>query len=725
MILDIPKVVKEWSYLVNDGMPDPTNTAHLIKLGQLLIEMKYDPVFVYEYISSLEEAIPDNVLKKKIKNPKTGRQILVSTGLGYKGGKTPSQKAGYGAAKQYLDDEGYDEEDIKSAEEKGKEPEGEGRKVSDVIDSMGTDKRSLKNREQVKASIQAINDSLDNKINDESNPHRKDHEEVKGIMGKMFGGEELSEQDKEKLKPYLRITESPQGSPESVKFYIAQSPNNWKRQGSDKADRIYVGGKGVSNSNTAILKNYLKSQGISEIKTSTWGGKKTAPNQTFVDEKGKPKVIKKSDGKPVASVKKSSSGKIESVKVGSLEIKRLDVNEPGISDKEKVLRDRNNRNMEEYSEAIEKGDLDFIDMNKGVVPDTPENRVTVIKDAIGGMADRYAELAEQAGGVDDETRSIISGLKSFSERDPNEDPEQWFADFKSTMSAIANHNGVPSLSEGWANYAEIYDAIVDMHDNGNGTENGGCALLPESSTLETVDIISIGSRGEGDRKIVTLDGRSVKKGVGGASALTAKVEKSTMKDDPDGKKKEIIVGISKSHDKIYAKGLDKPLEEHQKLQKDNRDNMKKAATRVGVSEEYLSNLEAELEEGAIGHKKIMSALYGKDGKSGLYSERKKKGLPVDDDTMEKLKLRIENYYMYGYISHKAYEDNLKMQLFSNDSIKSQTKGLAEKGEIEIDSSDGVSTLAIPSFEFNVGWSIEGRSQNPGAGRLHNKPLEEV
>ena len=51
MILDIPKVVKEWSYLVSTGMPDTTNTAHLIKLGQLLIEMKYDSVFVYEYIS--------------------------------------------------------------------------------------------------------------------------------------------------------------------------------------------------------------------------------------------------------------------------------------------------------------------------------------------------------------------------------------------------------------------------------------------------------------------------------------------------------------------------------------------------------------------------------------------------------------------------------------------------------------------------------------------------
>ena len=105
--------------------------------------MKYDPVFVYEYISSLEEAIPDNVLKKKIKNPETGRQILVSTGLGYKDGDTPAQESGYKAAKQYLDDEGYDEEDIKSAEEKGKEPEVSDIEMPDVDTEEVTPKRML------------------------------------------------------------------------------------------------------------------------------------------------------------------------------------------------------------------------------------------------------------------------------------------------------------------------------------------------------------------------------------------------------------------------------------------------------------------------------------------------------------------------------------------------------------------------------------------------------
>ena len=84
MTLDIPKVVKKWSYLVNDGMPDPTNTAHIIKLGQLLVEMKYDPVFVFEYISNLEEAIPDSVLKSKINDLLTRKNSKSNQSLVYK-----------------------------------------------------------------------------------------------------------------------------------------------------------------------------------------------------------------------------------------------------------------------------------------------------------------------------------------------------------------------------------------------------------------------------------------------------------------------------------------------------------------------------------------------------------------------------------------------------------------------------------------------------------------
>ena len=37
-----------------------------------------------------------------------------------------------------------------------------------------------------------------------------------------------------------------------------------------------------------------------------------------------------------------------------------------ITETEKKLRERNNRNMDEYAKAIKKGDLKFIDMDDGV-----------------------------------------------------------------------------------------------------------------------------------------------------------------------------------------------------------------------------------------------------------------------------------------------------------------------------------------------------------------------
>ena len=174
-------------------------------------------------------------------------------------------------------------------------------------------------------------------------------------------------------------------------------------------------------------------------------------------------------------------------------------------------------------------------MDEGVMPDSPENRVIVIQQSLGRIADRLGELGnrpiagvpKQKGvnppPVDDEAKAIIQKIKEFSKRNPNEDPEQWFDDLQDVMIEMAGHE---TLEQGWANYAEIYDAIREMHDDGKGTENGRCALLPESTTLETVDILTITEVGKGTNKIVTIDGRSVKKGAGGPSQLTAKVRKS-------------------------------------------------------------------------------------------------------------------------------------------------------------------------------------------------------
>ena len=44
--------------------------------------------------------------------------------------------------------------------------------------------------------------------------------------------------------------------------------------------------------------------------------------------------------------------------------------------------------------------------------------------------------------------------------------------------------------------------------------------------------------------------------------------------------------------------------------------------------------------------------------------------------------------------------------------------------MEIDVSDGVTTLAYPGCEFNIGFDTEGRSTNPGGGRFHNEKKAE-
>ena len=240
------------------------------------------------------------------------------------------------------------------------------------------------------------------------------------------------------------------------------------------------------------------------------------------------------------------------------------------------------------------------------------------------------------------------------------------------------------------------------------------------------------SDGNNERKVVTLDGRSVKKGVGGASALTSKCNKSTYKNDKDGKKKQAVIEISESHSAIYDLPLEADMKQHQAHHKQYRKDIIAKAKTLGVSDNFVKNIENRLTDpkncpkplpkgnpcGAA-HQSITEAV------NTLIQKRKEKGLPVDEATMAKIRMRLDNYYYYTFLSHEAYNHNVDVQDFSNDSVLSQkgdTGGaeLARKRRISINSSNGVTILAYPRPEFNVGFSLDGRSSNPGAGRFHNE-----
>jgi hypothetical protein len=386
--------------------------------------------------------------------------------------------------------------------------------------------------------------------------------------------------------------------------------------------------------------------------------------------------------------------------------------------------------------------MNFIDMDEGVYPDSPQNREKVIQSSLTNMLAHFDMLGNKdvadgisAADLPKSTVGILNKLRRIAASNPNGEPpspegaKEWFDAFEETMSEFANDE---KLKEGWANFAEVYTAIRAMHNNGEGTKNGKCVLLPESSTLETVDVIQL-SRSTAKSKYVTLDGISVKKGKGGASALTSKIDKAVMTGDDGGTKKKRILEMSASHTEIYEDGVD-----HKKY----RNGQKKSAIAAGVDPKWVEQVENEATSTNPKSKVNVALKTIMDRRKKSAPTPKKKGKPTEleqaemksflkeeEEQKEIIKQRLQSYYINTYLTHMAYNQSVDAQDFGNDSVKSQPtdKGgakLRDERKIEVDSSDGITTLAYARPVFDVGFSDDGRSSNPGSGRLTNKNKED-
>ena len=723
---------KENGEVDSDTTTTGVKAEHLHLVDELMLEM------IYGFIEEATATTKDWKLAARIGGPegkivyfgsKEKKQAALDAGSHVDVDKNLKAKDSKSTTKEPVAGAGLFDKDYKDARggQKDKEPKGKkGGSLDDLMNSIPDKGKIADQKSKVNRSKKNILDYLEKESNNKKNPHANELGKVNLIMQKVFNGEKLNAAEKKLVARWVRVAEPTEANPDTSKYYIALEPNNFKKRVKEE-----TGGKGAANVVFSEFRKFMENAGLVQVSATTFGGKKSTANQTFVDEGGKTKILKTKKGENVASVQKDSNKKVSSVTIGGLVIQKQDTNEKGISKEERELRMRNNRNLNEYASKIEAGDMDFIDMDNGVIPDNPKNRVIVIQQAIDGMANRLKGLADKYYIADEQTLALIQKLSDFSKKDPNKNPEEWFAEYQGIFSDIANHDGDPSLKEAWANFAEVYTAIVEMHDGGKGTQNGKCALLPQSTTLETVDVITI-SDSNNERKVVTLDGRSVKKGVGGASALTSKCNKSTYKNDKDGKKKQAVIEISESHSAIYDLPLEADMKQHQAHHKQYRKDILDKAKNLGVSDTFVKNIENRMTDpkncpkplpkgntcGAA-HQSITEAV------NTLIQKRKEKGLPVDEATMAKIRMRLENYYYYTFLSHEAYNHNVDVQDFSNDSVLSQkgdTGGaeLARKRKISINSSNGVTILAYPKPEFNVGFSLDGRSSNPGAGRFHNE-----
>ena len=735
MIKNLNKILVEWAYRTHDGKPNPKSMTHQIILSDILREYGWPLDARIEMVNNLMEAPNDKEPPLSDEDKEEAKRLgLVWKGQGY--GKENEKgithkNVGGKLTKVDKDKDVTDKDKVDKPGDITKDPNafkrnlgGDDNIEKSVGDKKQKDSGKIKDTEAVETKLA---EKYKSKMNLAFDENIEEHGRVQNLMNKLFDGNSLDDDEKSFLSNWIRVVEPTEGSKNpKYAFYLARKEGHFSRSKKPAAIKIPPKKQASASKDAKNLHSWMQKNGIATQRTSIFGGKKTTANQMYVDADGKTKLLGSKD-KPAATVQRDGDNPPKSITIGEQLISRQNDEEPGINSEEAKRRRRHNRNLDEYAKAIEGGTLDFIDMNDGVAPDSPENRVTVIKFAISGMVKQMNKLAsapiagQPAPPIDNDSQRILNEIDEFSKRDPNENPQVWMKDFDALMSKFSNDD---LLKQAWANYAEVYTAIRDMHDNGSGTENGACVLLPESTTLETVDTIVISKRAEGERKIVTLDGVSVKKGVGGASALTSKVQKSIFKpvgDIPKDKVKQNVLSMSKAHDAIYSLDLDENIQEHLDYHNQYRMEMKEMAKKAGISEDYIEKIEDE----STGSK-VESAL------NNIMSERSKAGLSSDSETRRKIQQRLSSYYMYTYLSHMAYNKNVDVQDFSNDSVTSQEgdkgygKGTKEKamrgeGTVTIDSSDGVDILAYPQPEYNIGFGMDGRSNNPGAGRFKNKP----
>ena len=165
--------------------------------------------------------------------------------------------------------------------------------------------------------------------------------------------------------------------------------------------------------------------------------------------------------------------------------------------------------------------------------------------------------------------------------------------------------------------------------------------------------------------------------------------------------------------------------------KDYRKEQAEAAIKMGVSRDMVDEVldaavskdpksKVEVALDTIMKRRATAAPTPKKDSNPKYVEFIKE----EEKQKELVRQRLQSYYVNTYLTHMAYNSAVEVQDFGNDSVLSQRRDkggakLVKEKRIQINSSDGIETLAYAIPTYDVSFSDDGRSRNPGAGRLVN------
>ncbi|HIL26520.1 MAG TPA: hypothetical protein EYG21_03880 [Nitrospinaceae bacterium] len=402
-------------------------------------------------------------------------------------------------------------------------------------------------------------------------------------------------------------------------------------------------------------------------------------------------------------------------------------------DKARLAMKRHNRLVEEVEKVIASGggELPCIDPLPGPPPTDPSTEAGR-QDLMNATGEAIALRFETLGGenLSDSQKKIIQKFRALRRPPLTElEYEEKLLDLADDMQNDIDFN---------SGYADIVETLSYMRH----LNRGSVAYLPSAGNFPLGDVLTFpNNESQPDfekdtpeqiaskMKAVSLsvDNRSIKKGVGGASSTHTKVALTDMVDmDVNGKTIE-AADVKEDQEYLSDKGYDEifgvrgnqnavpPVKAHISTPQE----VQAAHDKVGVlAQKYDVNITSDeyLE-------KRKERIYGKHGSIGkVIADRKKAGKPdFSKDELELLKKKHEAYYDLGYVQADVYNRQLKLgavQLYTNEVWKTDENGRTTTSE-----TNGIDCLAFLKFEFASGWLVSGKPGNKVPSRFNNKNKE--
>ena len=711
MFNQINKIVKEWSYNVDTGMPDVNNPLHIIKLKQTLYEMKYSRTFIRELLRNLRQEAKAQVIAKTLKKAKEKADL----GQTY---SSPASKKVYKKGEE--GEEGADGDKSIDKEKEAKQKEKERKKQEKLERETEAKKPIFKN--ETKYALDQV--AWENKV---------DKNTFTLAFERLVDGESLSDDELAIINKYAAIKDSnsevaiyfsnrtPGDFRQGVRFKVELGTSASAKNLRDRmADAGMEKGDPVTTAESVPAKLITKASSLGKVSGGKTrknkiehvkNSKGTVTEVTIVTDDGPPRKGNKMRRQPIPSK-------------DELIAEILEYKNQGLSDEDAVNEaEKKQAGIKRYNRLIDayaKGDvMETVELVEGADVSTLEGREKLAKEGpilvSNALQDMIANPKTQAEQEVIDRIGKLGGIKN------PDDYEKEAMDILKRMSEVASiKKGAPDIAE----------ALVLCAMNKKGVPT----VAPAGETFRVSDLIQLAEEdldpNDPDyiKKIVaggptvifmtTAGGLSVKKDGGAASGFDAKLDLSTFKhSDTKGHLRNIL----DMHNNFIATT--------KKGEELSQDRIDEGRGRLDATEQWareqglVDDDDLVFPNGRTTEEWANDSVSDWQSKGTLPPDCSGKNSKVDCITEENKRLLIEGLNQYargGLMAQAIHNNDLDFQDYHNANANTKT------GKLEL--SDGIECLNDMAFSANPGFKLKKdrngnfvmRPNAVYAGNLHKR-----